>query len=259
MESFKQTELIEDINYLKETARQIADMYIYAANKYLEDGDPFKTRIINYYSERQETEEDLLNFLGKKNEDERTDYIQNIKSFTEDSSRFIEQMEKMYELQDVHKRRRELDLQDRIATDVEYELGAYTDVIESQVKDAVVAAQKKGYLTFQSGFVEKNERDQFIDFYNKNIFIPEETLRYLREQFIDVDIENFDDRTTLVLHPTGNDPIRLTKWKEIWDAIIESLPQADPETVSNVKLTREHEDFRIKQDSLKKLFQKHNR
>jgi hypothetical protein len=251
MEKFPQNQHEVNIDQLKEYARHVADMYIQTAELYLEEGDPLRSRVVDYYSARPETEQELLNVLGKKNEGEIADYIQALKSFTEDPSRFIERMEKLYELQDVHKRRREIASQDRLATAEEYELGAYADVLESHVRDAVLAARKKGYLTFQSGFREKNERDQFVDFYNKNIVIPEETLKYLREQSIEIKIENFDDRTTLTLHPTGTNPIRLTQWKQIWDTLVESLPLADSETVSDMKLTEEHTDFRRKQDSLR--------
>lgn len=238
-------------NRLKESAKLISDMYIEAAENYLEVEDPLKARIINYYSTRLETEQELLHVLGKKDENEISTYIQNIRDFTADKTRFIEKMEKLYELQDVHRRRRQYLTEDRIATEEEYKLGAYADVLESQVRDAVLAAQKKGYLTFQSGFKEKNDRDQFMDFYNKNISIPKETLEYLGKRSIEVRIDNFDDRTTLTLHPTGANPIRLSEWKEIWKSLINKLPPADTENVEKMKLPLEHADFRRKQDSIR--------
>ncbi|MFA6297154.1 MAG: hypothetical protein WC629_01190 [Candidatus Paceibacterota bacterium] len=242
---------MERLTQNQDSVERIADMYVQAAKQYLEEGDSLRSRIIDYYSGRPETEQELMNVLGNKNEEEISDYIQSIKNFTEDPVRFIEQMERLYELQDVHKRRIELALQDRLATYEEYKLGAYADVLESQVKDAVLTAQRKGYLTFQSGFREGNGRDQFMDFYNKNIVIPEETLKYLRDLSIEVRVNSFDDRTTLTLHPVGDNPVRLAQWKEVWDTLVESLPTADSETVQNMKLYKEYVDFRRKQDSLR--------
>ncbi|MEK7460332.1 MAG: hypothetical protein AAB628_02180 [Patescibacteria group bacterium] len=252
MEGFLQNRNGTNEHMLENSTEHIANMYVQAAERYLEEGDPLRSRIVDYYSARPETEQELLNVLGKKNEEEISKYVLDVEKFTEDQSRFIERMEKLHELQDVHRRRREYMLQDRQTTDEEYELGAYTDVLESQVREAVLGARRKGYLTFQSGFKEKSERDQFIDVYNKNIVIPEETLKYLQEHFIETRIENFDDRTTLTLHPFGNDPVRLAQWKEIWGTLIESLPPADSETVPNMKSNEEHADFRKKQDSLRK-------
>jgi len=249
MEDFPQNKPETTIDKLEESAHHIAGMYIQAAEQYLTEEDPLRSRIIAYYT-RPETEQELLNVLGK-NEKEVLAYTQNIKNITENPLRFIEQMEKLYELQDTRNRRRKLVSQDRLATDEEYKLGTYIDVLESHIRDAVIAAQRKGYLTFQSGFKEKSERDQFMDFYNKEIVIPENILKYLQGQSVEIRIENFDDRTTLSLHPKGNDPIRLGKWKEIWDTLIDSLPPANSETVPNMKLYREHSDFRKKQDSLK--------
>ena len=252
MERFLQNENKLNMEQLKEFARHIANMYVQAAKQHLKEGDPLRNRIIDYYSVRQETEQELLNILEKKNVQEISAYMQNVKDFTDNLSKFIEQMEKLYELQDVHKRRKELASQDRLATDEEYKLGAYADILESQVRNAVFAAQKKGYLTFQSGFREKSDRDQFMDFYNRNIFIPEEALRYMKEQSIEVKLENLDDRTTLTLNPIGTDTIRLVQWNEIWNRLINKLPLAESETVPNMKLTGEHVAFQRKQDSLRK-------
>lgn len=252
MERLPQNKHETSIDRLKDLSKHIADMYVQAAERYLEEGDSLRSRIIDYYSVRPETEQELLNVLGKKSEEEVSDYKKNVENFTKDPRRFIEQMEKLYEIQDVHRHRKELALQDRLATDEEYGLGAYIDVLEPHIRDAVLAARRKGYLTFQSGFKEKSERDQFMDFYNKNIIVPEGTLKYLRELSVEARIENFDDRTTLTLHPIGSDPIRLNQWKEIWKTLIEGLPQADPETVPNMKLYEEHLNFRRKQDSFRK-------
>lgn len=233
-----------------EIARHISDMYVRAAAAYLEEEDPLRMRITDYYA-RPETEQELLHLLGNKNEAQTATYVDAVEDFTGNPSRFIGHMEKAYELQDVHKRRRESDKQDRLATDEEYRLGAYADVLETQVRSAVLAAQKKGYITFQSGFKEKSERDQFMDFHNREVPIPNETLGRLAEQSIEVKVEHFDDRTTLTLHPVGETLIRLAQWEQIWNTLIESLPTADSKTVSNMKSYSEHAYFRAKQDSIR--------
>ncbi len=237
---------------LRERVRQIADMYISAAGLYLDDGDPLRRRIINFYSMRPETEQELLNVLSKKNEEEITSYIQSVRNFTGSETKFIEQTEKFYELQDVHKRRKENTFFERPATDEEYKLGAYVDVLEFQVRDAVLAAQKKGYLTFQSGFREKSDRDQFMDFYNRNITITEDVIKFLEEKSIKIIVEKLDDRTTLTLHPIKDNLIRIAEWKKIWDILIAGLPTADLETIPNMKSYEEHTNFRNRQDSLRK-------
>jgi len=64
--------------------------------------------------------------------------------------------------------------------------------------------------------------------------------------------ENSKDRTTITLHPVGSRPIRLSKWKEVWNHVIKGLPIADGEMVPNVKSYRELSFFRNKQDFLRK-------
>lgn len=238
-------------DFLREKIKCVSDLYIKAAEQYLGEDDLLRKRIVDFYSKRTETEEELLRLLSKKSETEIDNYIQNTKIFTNDPTKFIEGMEKMYTLQDVRRYRREVIDEDYLATEEEYMLGAYAGVLEPQIRDAIFTAQKKGYRTFQSGFKEKNERDQFIDFYNKKIIIPDFTIRYLQEKSIQVKVETFDDRTTLTLHPIGDKPIRLYEWKEVWDRLIDSLPLADPEMVPNMKLPGEHISFRSKQDQLK--------
>jgi hypothetical protein len=245
-------EKIIDVLQLKEFAKQVADLYVQAAGSYLSEDDPLRNRILDYYSNRPETEEELLTYLGKKNEQEIADYIKAVELFTKDPVRFIEKTEKLYELQDVHSRRGESQKSTRLATDEEYELGAYVDVLEWQVKDSVLVLQKKGYVTFQSGFRENNERDQFMDFYNKNVNFPSDAVDYLNKKQIEINVEHHDDRTTICLHVTGNQVVRLREWKEIWDYITNTLPQADKDMVDKINITGEHSDFRLKQDVLRK-------
>lgn len=237
----------------KEYIERIKSVYIQAAERYLEEGDPLRSRIVAYYSGRLETENELRYFFDKKSEGELKDYIQEVKEFTGNPARFIERMEKLYELHDVHRLRRELETSSRAPTKEEYELGAYIDVLESQVKNAVLVLQKKGYRTFQSGFREQTMRDQFIDFYTKNIVVPETAQKYLKERGVEVQIESFDDRTTLTLHPVREGAIRLAEWKEMWDTLALALPVAGGETVSGARVTGEHANFRKKHDVLRKL------
>ena len=192
-----------------------------------------------------------MTVFDRMREDERPSYVDAVKRFTGDKLSFVEQMEKTYEIHDVKKRRKEVD-SERVATEEEYDLGVYSDFLESQVRSAVLKAYNKGYLTFQSGFKEKNDREQFMDFWNRNINIPKETVSYLRKKDIDIKIEKFDDRTTLTLIPNGYDVIRLSDWKDIWDTLISSLPEADTETVPNMKAYDEHVNFRRNQNRIRR-------
>ena len=235
---------------LKEVVPQITDLFIQAAERHLDKEDPLRSRIIRYYS-RPSTKQELFHFLAQRNQEEILSYRDAVRQSANNASTFVERMEKLYELQDTRNRRRELATFSRPATDDEYKLGAYADVLESQVRDAVLAAQKKGYRTFQSGFSEKSDRDQFMDFYNRHLTIPESALNYARARSIQVTVEMLNDRTTLTLHPVGKDPIRLTEWKEIWDTFIQLLPLASPEMVPSMHPTGEHATFRKAQDGLR--------
>ncbi len=236
---------------LTETVEQVKNMYVEAAEKYLDEDDALRKIIIDFYSTREETEKELLNYLGKKNNDEIDEYLNAIKDFTDDQTRFVEKMEKMHELQTVHGRRREYNSVDRVASDEEYELGVYADVIEAQVREAVFDLHKKGYVTFQSGFRENSDRDQFMDFRNSNLVIPDKIIEKLKEVSVEIKIEYFDDRTTLTLHPISDKAIRLSEWKEIWNMLVTDLPPADSALAPKAKLVREHSLFREQQDNLR--------
>lgn len=253
MEEFRQNKQEISPAQLKELAGVVARLYVQAAEQCLEEGDSLRDRIVRYYTARSETEQELANVLKAKNTQEVAEYVEAVKMLVEDPVRFIEHMEKIYELQDVRSRRRDLQLHPHIASEEEYGMGAYADVLEQQVRDAVLVARKKGYLTFQSGFQEKSERNQFMDFYNKNVVIPPGVREYLQKKSIEVDVKNFDDRTTIVLRPVARDHVvRLSEWKEIWDYVVDALPQADTGIVDNRKTYGEHAHFRIEQDALRK-------
>jgi len=252
MERLPQNKYEINTDRLSESVENITNMYIQAAENFLEEGDSLRNRINDFYSKRSETKQELLHFLEEKNEEEVSTCLKGVKNLTEDATKFIERMERLYEIQDVYASRRELEVQDRLATDEEYELGVYVDFLASQVREAVLIARKKGCVTFQSGFREKTERDQFIDFHNRNIVIPEKVLMYFHESSIEIKVETFEDRTTITLHPVGSQPIRLNKWKEVWNHVIEGLPMADGEIVPNAKSYRELSFFRNKQDFLRK-------
>lgn len=245
----KHEDRLEKIS-LTETVEQVKSMYVEAAEKYLDEDDALRKTIIDFYSIREETGKELLNYLGKKNKDEIDEYLNLVKDFTEDQTRFIEKIEKLNELQTVHGRRREYSSADRVASDEEYELGVYADVIEVQVREAVFDLNRKGYVTFQSGFREKSDRDQFMDFRNSNLVIPDEVIEKLKESSVEIKIEYSHNRTTLTLHPTADRAIRLSEWKEIWNTLVAGLPPADSALVPR-ETVYEHRIFREKQDKLR--------
>lgn len=235
---------------IEESIERIKNACVQAAEQYLENGDVLKEKIIDYYANRPETDEELRTILGKYEGDNRESYVQSYEEYANNETAFIENMERFFDHVVMYKREKELAVKPEVATEQEYELGEYLDLIEPQVRDAVVNMQKKGYKTFQSGFSEKNRRDQFFDFYNANVEIPEVFIEKLKEKSIEVKVEKQDDRTTVTFHPTTAGAVRLAEWKEIMDAFVEALPDADEEMVPNIKKYSNHTNFRAMQDLL---------
>jgi len=236
---------------IEEAVDRLRDLYVQASLRFLERDDPLRDRIIDYYCDRPQTHDEFVSVV--KNKGDRLDeYISSVESFTNDETQFVEKMQKFFQLRDTRADRRRLDENPPLTTDDEYELGVYADALEPQVRDAVFLAHRKGYKTFQSGFAERSDRNQFLDVYNRNVFISDDTRRNIFEKyFVKIKVENFNDRTTITLIPETSDPVRLTEWKTIWDDLVSQLPEADPELVADQKITGEHNEFRKIQDKLR--------
>jgi hypothetical protein len=244
----QQEEEIDLQKYIEEVKR----IRVEAAEKYLPEGDPLRIKMIEYFSERPEVDQELRNYLSNLGDEEAMqDYIENLKRGTEDSEKYIADMEHTFEINSVYSSRRNLGKAPRLATDQEYEMGVYTDYLESQVRDAVPALWEKGYRTFQSGYGEKDIVRQYIDFSNEDITIPEDLEQYLEEKGVAITMSNEDDRTTLSLRPRSGKSLRLSEWKEIWDTVAEMLPEVDPKTAREIPPYSDATNFRNAQDALR--------
>lgn len=226
-------------------------LFIGFAEKYLEQGDPLREYIVQYYSDSERLDTELGNVFRDLSEEEINERISAIeKSFT-DPKNFIEYFEKIQERNLAKTRSKERSEREPLATDEEYEAGVYYEDIERQVADAVFELRRKGYNTFQSGFAERHPRDQFIDVYNKEIVIPDEIIENLKQLGFVVALEKEQDRTTIRIHPIKDVPIRLNEWKTVWNTFAAKMPKAVPEDFSSVKMYESKKCFQNRQDGLR--------
>lgn len=249
-------EIDQNKNEKEDFSRQveyIKEMYKTAAQKFLSQNPELQSKVTDFFVDRLDVNKELTYLLENKTDQEREEYMDWLESVLNDENEFQSRMEMIFERKNIQEKYSELNQSTKIATEEEYEMGVFIELLEDQVREAVVEANKKGYKTFQSGFSEKDPKNQFMDVYNKNISIPEELIKTLEEKGVDVSVENFDDRTTITLHPTKQ-TFKMAEWKEIWNSFIQNLPEADKEMVENYKEPGLHKDFRNKQDALRKIY-----
>ena len=239
---------------IQQIISDIKNTYREALDQIFDNNDPLKQKVMDYFVNRAEVDNEYKYILSNLNNSDKRQYVNNLKNSLKDSSLFINKMERYFTTQDIYKSEKELKEKNRIATDEEYEIGAYSDFIEPQIREAIFTLNKKGYRTFQSGYSEKNPKNQFIDVYNSKVEIPEEFKKALNSYGVDIKIENFDDRTTVTLQPIDtNKTIRQEEWQKIWKYFSEQIPNAGTELVANIKEPTLHSDFRKMQDIIKKL------
>jgi hypothetical protein len=244
---------LKNENELPFYVHEIQRLYIDLAHKYLEESNPLKRIITDYYSDTERLANELSNVFKGKNESEIKAMIEFIRKRYENPTFFVERNQKIHERTAAFERTRQREANDPAATQEEYNLGTYTEALEMQVRDAVIILQKKGYKSFQSGFREKeDDRRQFMDFYNKNIQLPQHLLDSFQKRGFKLYLVEDSDRTTLFIDPTIKDPITLGEWKKIWDEFSEMMPEAEDENFDNIKKCYLHAEFRKKQDLLKK-------
>lgn len=247
-EDIREEDFTKNINDIKQA-------YLNFLDKNLKPNDPLRDKILEYFIQRKDTDSEYNFILKKLNQEERDSFAVNLNSELEsDPGFFISKMERFFSVQSIYEKEKNLNQNPRIATKEEYDLGAYGEFFEPQVRDAVFSLNSKGYKTFQSGYSESNSKKQFIDFYNKNIVIPESLKNELIKKGINIEIENFDDRTTLSLAPIKNSNIiRQDEWTEIWNLVSNYMPAADSEMVKDPGETILHKNFRNTQDLLSKI------
>jgi len=117
---------------------------------------------------------------------------------------------------------------------IELILGLFLEEIEPQVRQAIVAMNKKGYSTDKSGFMD-NPCCQMIE---DDFLLEEKTISKLGE--IDVTVEtNPSGYTRIQFSPEEAD---ISKIKKKWNKIASLLP--DKHQVASSSMTRQARDFR---------------
>lgn len=128
-------------------------------------------------------------------------------------------------------------------TEEEILAGAFREMIEPQVRDALFEMYKKGYSTESSGFGGENSEYQQIDGYFE---LDDETKKKLEDAGMevlkgkDIGLPGFGDNYTFIrFSPKEAD---ISKIKEKWDEIISLLPQKDKSVLPSI--SGASDDFR---------------
>lgn len=136
-----------------------------------------------------------------------------------------------------------------LATQEELNAGVYKEYLEPQVRDAAFAMMKKGYVTFESGFYKTENNSQYIGFAKNPEFekfeFPADVLSDFAEGEVEIKKAAEPDRDMIVLIPSKQ--LTLKEWKDIWDKLIEILPEVKPEQEKTIQ-----KDFLEKQEKIKK-------
>lgn len=111
-------------------------------------------------------------------------------------------------------------------TDTERRIGAYKEMLEPQVREAIVTLVEKGYVTIDSGFSPREIADgvQYIGF--QKGMIDDSLIPFILEKIVDklitANIEKDERSDYLTLKPQRF--IGLEEWKEIWDSVVLAFP-----------------------------------
>jgi len=136
---------------------------------------------------------------------------------------------------EVHKRM-DAEIMERIKTnpvltETEDRLGAFVEMLEHQVRDAVLEFNRKGYATYSSGFFGKhNEVQAIAGFFT----LDDETKARLATQGVEIeDKKLFKGRFTETIVAFRPQEPDLAKIKEKWDAIASMLPDKGQPALPN--------------------------
>ncbi|MCF7865800.1 MAG: hypothetical protein K9M11_04865 [Candidatus Pacebacteria bacterium] len=166
---------------------------------------------------------------------------------------FIETFQRIDERTSLFRRAKERKEQRPLATEEEYQMGIYSEQLESQVREAVLNLFLKGYKTFESGFVESDLRSQYVGMYNLTVEIPYSVSEALGELGFTVESKKMEDRTKIFIRPTKDEPVRLEEWKNVWNTFADLMPVPNNEDLSGSKIYNQHSEFRQRQDKLKDI------
>lgn len=242
----KGEDLSQVIGDIKNTYKEFVD-------ERLEDSDPLKQKILDYFVNGNDVDNQYSYILSNLSDDEKRHYVYDLQDRLKDPGLFISKMERYFTTQGIYKSEKELKRNPRTATPEEYEMGVYSDFLEPQVREAVFTLNRKGYKTFQSGYSPKDPRNQFIDVYNSEVEIPEDLKEVLRLYGIETEVKNLDDRTTITLYPINTKKIiRREEWENIWNIFSEQLPKNNSRLIKRTTEPTLHRDFRLVQNLIRK-------
>lgn len=126
------------------------------------------------------------------------------------------------------------------ASDEEYQIGAYRESIETQVRDAVFDLQKKGYLPMESGYNDLITGSQYIGI-NKEVSINGQAMadsinknlkKETKNLFSEVSVQDYEDRLQIILVPKVR-IMPLSAWKLAWDEVVSCIPALNDSLLMN--------------------------
>lgn len=137
--------------------------------------------------------------------------------------------------------RRSKTLAHRVATNphpniTEYQLGTFIEMLEPQVRQAVLELHKKGYSTDVSGFMDTPGK-QIIE---GDFLLDDATVKRLRQVGVLVEVTS---SSYTKLHFSITDA-NIPKIKRRWDTVVSLIP--DKRQVATPSMTRKARDFRLK-------------
>lgn len=146
-----------------------------------------------------------------------------------------------------------------IATEEEYRLGRWKELLESQVRGAVLELEKRGYQPYASGFDDLAEGSQSI-WFNKtssvNVGQIDDVLHMkISEQIASkiFQLSIIDDEDTFKIEIIPKDrALSLNEWKIVWDNIAPLVPELEQgEGSDKIFNGTQGDDFREAQDKVK--------
>lgn len=234
---------------ITEAVKQLQSIMFSAANKHLSDNSSLRNYVFKYYENTASFKKELLSFYKNRdlNDVNLKEEIKNVTDMAENKTLFIETMQRSKEREESFRRKEQRIKQNPVASEEEFEAGAYKEELESQISNAVFLLRKKGYSTFESGF--RNGRHQYMGMYNKNIVIPESVIEYFKEKSFEISLVEKKDRTTINLLPLKDEPVLLEEWKVVWNDFANKMP--DIEKIASPMELPIHSNFRKKQEAIR--------
>lgn len=115
------------------------------------------------------------------------------------------------------------------ATESEKRIGAYKEMLEPQVRDAIIKLVEKGYVTIDSGYDPRrvSEGVRYIGFEKGmiNTSMLPAILEKISSNSVALEIESDDMSDYLLLTPS--DFKSLEEWKTVWDGVADAFPDRD--------------------------------